>query len=267
MVKASAPLFVLISAYIFGIEKITWSLVGIVLVIIVGELLTVAGELEFDMVGFLLCLGATIMSGLRWTTVQFTLQNLDPKIETALEAMRLLSPFMSISMFLLSMVIERPWVSLFGGDEGKNYLEDADTIWKTIGISIIGGVLAVSMVMCEFWLIVRTNAIIMMIAGVSKELINIFIGVSLFNDSLTWMDILGCTIVFSGVILYKVTYHLNKKKEEQDGDVEEGMEKDDSYQVVELKDGIKNVQMVESTETFNAVSVDESETESDNLLQ
>jgi hypothetical protein len=60
MVKSSSPIFVVASAYVFGIEKITPALILTVLIISAGELLTVMGEVAFDLIGFLLVLSASI---------------------------------------------------------------------------------------------------------------------------------------------------------------------------------------------------------------
>ena len=80
MVKSSSPIFVVISAYCFGIEKITPALIRTVLFFFAGEmLLTVSGEVEFDMIGSILVLSAAIFSGMRWTVVQLKLQTLKPK--------------------------------------------------------------------------------------------------------------------------------------------------------------------------------------------
>jgi len=45
-------------------------LVSVVGTIAVGELLAVYGETSFNLRGFLLCLSASVLSGLRWTLVQ-----------------------------------------------------------------------------------------------------------------------------------------------------------------------------------------------------
>ena len=76
MIKASAPIFVLFFAFIFRIEQITigvsffvflcfcleangvFKLVLVIGIISVGELLTVWGEVDFDVLGFILCLGS-----------------------------------------------------------------------------------------------------------------------------------------------------------------------------------------------------------------
>ena len=114
MVKASTPIFVLIWAYFFGIMTITWGLVGVIFVIAVGEFLTVVGEVDFIMRGFLLCLMASITSGARWTLVQLKIQSLEPPLKTTVATMRILSPFMALSMIAVSCAMEQPWKSLQG---------------------------------------------------------------------------------------------------------------------------------------------------------
>lgn len=216
MVKASAPIFVLISAYLFKIEKITWNLIGVVGIICVGEVLTVEGELEFDLIGFLLCSGAAVLSGVRWTTVQFTIQNLDPPMKTSIETMRLLSPFMFLSMLIISFCVEKPWSSM-GAESDKNYFVDREESLKTVGMAVLGGTLAVCMISCELWLIMQSSAVIMMIGGVCKEVTTIFVGVIFFGDAVNTTNLAGCTIIFSGVVLYKLSYQKQKKDAEGPG--------------------------------------------------
>ena len=52
----------------------SWSLAGVVLVICAGLLLLVAGETRFDLVGFLVVMGASMLAGFRWTITQVLLQ-------------------------------------------------------------------------------------------------------------------------------------------------------------------------------------------------
>lgn len=171
MVKASAPIFVLGWAYILGIERITWSLIGVVLVIALGEFLTVAGEIHFDMIGFFLCLSASILSGARWTLVQLKLNTMEPPLKTTIATMRVLSPSMFFSMIIVSLCVERPWEKL-----GSGYFETVGQGFETLGMGLIGATFAVAMIICEFYLIMRANAIVLMIGGVIKEMITIIVG-------------------------------------------------------------------------------------------
>lgn len=61
------------------------------------------------------------------------------------------------------------------------------------------------MVLCEFWLILRSNAIVLMIGGVLKEMITILVGVTIFGDELNVINVSGIIVVFLGVLLYKIT--------------------------------------------------------------
>jgi solute carrier family 35, member C2 len=171
MVKASTPIFVLIWAYIFGIERITWSLLSIVAVIACGEFLTVLGETTFDILGFFLCLMASCLSGARWTLVQLKIQSLDPPLKTSIATMRVLSPSMFISMILISIIVERPWNKL-----GEGFVNNPGEILYTFGLGMIGALFAIAMILCEFSLIMSASAMILMIGGVVKELITIFVG-------------------------------------------------------------------------------------------
>ena len=170
MVKSSTPIFVLGWAYVFGIERITWRLIGVILVIAAGEFLTVLGEVDFVLHGFLLCLAASVLSGARWTLVQLKLQNLDPPLKTTIVTMKLLSPSMFFGMLFISMVVERPW-NKFSADDGN----DSELI-RILLLGMVGGLLAVAMVLCEFYLILHASAIILMIGGVIKEMTTIMIG-------------------------------------------------------------------------------------------
>lgn len=205
MVKSSTPVFVLGWAYLFGIERITWPLIGVIMVIAVGEFLTVFGETEFVIHGFVLCLSASVLSGARWTLVQKNLQSMDPPLKSTITTMRLLAPSMFWSMLIISIVIERPWIKL-------RQEENSDEVLRVFALGLVGGVFAVCMILCEFYLILHATAIILMIGGVIKELTTIVIGVSFFGDQLNAVNITGVCIVFSGVLLYKVVFHLEKSE-------------------------------------------------------
>lgn len=119
MIKSSSPIWVLLSAFIFGLEKITCTLVAVGVLIMLGEVLTAFGEVEFDTIGFVLCGAAAVCSGIRWTLVQFKVQRLDPPLKSSLVTMRVLASSMFTCMLLLSIVIERPWNRL--GPEHGDY--------------------------------------------------------------------------------------------------------------------------------------------------
>jgi solute carrier family 35 protein C2 len=229
MVKASTPIFVLIWAYLFGIERITLPLLGVVLVIAMGEYLTVVGEVEFDRIGFFLCLTASMLSGARWTLVQLKLRNLDPPLKTTIATMRLLSPSMFASLFIFSLLIERPWIRLA--------YENVRQISSMIGLGLLGANLAIAMILCEFYLIMRANAFVLMIGGVVKEMLSILIGVTYFEDKLNPTNVSGCFVVFLGVVLYKIL-HYTEAQEEKRNEMFQMVDTEDNNteDLIELRD-------------------------------
>jgi len=219
MVKSSAPIWVLLSAFIFGLEKVTCNLIMVGLLITAGEILTAFGEVEFDTVGFVLVLTAAICGGIRWTLVQFKLQKLDPPLGGPVVTMRVLSSTMFFSMLLMSVIIEQPWNKL--GPTHGDYFSDFEHGMQTISLGLVGAFIAIAMVLCEFWLILKSNAIVLMIGGVIKEMITIFVGVTMFGDDLNIVNVSGIVVVFLGVFLYKITTHLsNLEKENLSSDTE-----------------------------------------------
>lgn len=230
MVKSSSPIFVVLSAYLFGIEKVTTSLVLVVIIICMGELLTVLGEVKFDMIGFLLSFSSSVLSGMRWTVVQLKIQSIEPKLKSTVATMRILSMPMFVSMLGISLALEKPWSKL------GVWFDSFPTLMHTLGLACIGAFLAISMILCEFWLIMKANAIVLMIGGVCKELFTIAFSVIIFGDKLNAENVLGCIVVFSGVILYKMSLHVNKLEDKYEKlttkggvDVEE-IEKDENVE-------------------------------------
>ncbi|CAK9308713.1 unnamed protein product [Citrullus colocynthis] len=74
MCKSGSPIFLLLFAFAFRLEAPSFRLSGIILIISVGILLTVAKETEFEFWGFIFVMLASVMSGFRWSMTQILLQ-------------------------------------------------------------------------------------------------------------------------------------------------------------------------------------------------
>ncbi|PKI62871.1 hypothetical protein CRG98_016708, partial [Punica granatum] len=71
---SKAPIFLLLFAFAFRLESPSIKLLGIMSVISVGILLTVAKEAAFEFWGFIFVMLAAVMSGFRWCMTQILLQ-------------------------------------------------------------------------------------------------------------------------------------------------------------------------------------------------
>jgi len=198
MVKASSPIFTVAFAFALGIERFSFTLIWIVLIIVAGELLSALGEgVEFDRIGFFLILAASALSGLRWTIVQKILSNVHPPLRTTFALMRIVSPSMFVSMLLFVVSYEKPWGAYdyatnstmtgtrlledtINTDEGEvnsgPYFNNSHVFFSFIGLAGFGAILAITMIVFEFYLIMKSSAIVLMIGGVLKEIITIVIG-------------------------------------------------------------------------------------------
>ena len=198
MVKASSPIFTVAFAFALGIERFSFTLIWIVLIIVAGELLSALGEgVEFDRIGFFLILTASALSGLRWTIVQKILSNVHPPLRTTFALMRIVSPSMFVSMLLFVVSYEKPWGAYdyatnstmtgtrlledtINTDEGEvksgPYFYNSHVFFSFIGLAGFGAILAITMIVFEFYLIMKSSAIVLMIGGVLKEIITIVIG-------------------------------------------------------------------------------------------
>lgn len=206
MCKATSPLFLLFFAILWGLERMSWPLAGVVATIWPGLVLLVWGETQFDKNGFILVMSASAMSGLRWTYTQVQLQGRGTSgthghsgsTGGPVEVLCQLTPIAACTVGLLSLCVERLWVTL----PESPYFDTLEHCLISLCIMVGGGIIAFLMVWTEFQVIAFTSALTLMVAGTFKEIVTVGAGVLCFGDSFTAINAVGLTVVFSGVVLY-----------------------------------------------------------------
>ncbi|GJJ73563.1 solute carrier family 35, member C2 [Entomortierella parvispora] len=214
MIKSSTPIWVLFFAFAFGLEKPRMSLILIIGVIVVGVILTVAGETQFDMTGFMLVLLAAVMSGLRWSLTQMLLQKDQLGMDNPVATLYYISPIMFVIMSILSLVIEDPFVAFASSD----FFLDFRTGMLTMLMACGGGLLAFAMTVAEFKLIKNTGTVTLSVAGISKEIVVISLSMLIFGDRLTFVNLLGLLVSIGGIMAYN--YIKIRKMQQSHGDYE-----------------------------------------------
>jgi len=121
---------------------------------------------------------------------------------------------MFFTILLVSLIKEKPLIAF----RNSEYFEDFASCIKTALLSLLGGTLAVCMMVAEFTLIIRSSALILMIGGVVKEMVTIGLGVKVFGDVLTGVNVGGFSIVVLGVVMFKVSYKNKKGRGNEDVD-------------------------------------------------
>ncbi|GIL52194.1 hypothetical protein Vafri_8132 [Volvox africanus] len=209
MCKATVPVFLLFFAFVWGIEKPSLELIGVVVVIVGGLALLVKGETHFDLLGFGLVMTASCLSGLRFTLTQVLLHghHHSAALGGPLEVLEQLTPVMSITALMFSLAWEELWDVL----PSSVYFNSVEHTVLTMLAIVLGALIAFLMVWTEYQVIKETSALIFMIAGTVKEVVTVLAAVLFFGEKLTWINLIGLVVVMIGVLLFNL-YKYRKLK-------------------------------------------------------
>ncbi|KAI8589790.1 TPT-domain-containing protein [Geranomyces variabilis] len=197
MVKSAAPVFVLLFAFLFGLERPTWSLTSIIAIICFGVLLMVMNEAEFNLVGYIEVQTATVLSGLRWALTQMLLERESMGMNNPLAATVFLAPLMALSLLIACSALEG-LPTVFRSEFFDTFGESM----RIIAIMCAGGVLAFFMVVSEFMLISQTSIVTFSVAGIFKEIITLVGARHVYGDAFPPNKIAGLIISLGGIAGY-----------------------------------------------------------------
>lgn len=215
MCKSASPIFLLLFAFAFRLESPSVKLFGIIFVISIGVLLTVAKETEFELWGFIFVMLAAVMSGFRWSMTQILLQKEAYGLQNPFTLMSYVTPVMAVVTAIFSLIVD-PWQNL----NTNSYFDNSQHIVRSCLLMLLGGVLAFCMVLTEYILISTTSAVTVMIAGIVKEAVTILVAVFYFHDQFTWLKGAGLFTIMVGVSLFN-WYKYQKFKKGNSSDCEE----------------------------------------------
>ncbi|KAG0486704.1 hypothetical protein HPP92_008799 [Vanilla planifolia] len=197
MCKSASPIFLLAFAFAFRLETPSFKLLGIILVMSIGVLLTVAKETQFDAWGFVLVMLAAVMSGFRWSMTQILLQKESYGLQNPITFMSYVTPVMAFTTAILSLLLD-PWHEL----NTNKYFDTKRHMIRSSLLMLLGGVLAFFMVLTEYILVSATSAVTVTIAGIVKEAVTILVAVFYFHDQFTVLKGMGLLTILVGVSLF-----------------------------------------------------------------
>ena len=145
MCKSSNLAFVLFFAFLFKLEKMRWSLIGIIALITIGVIMMVAAETQFVLEGAVQVLTASAMGGLRWALTQILLNKKKMGMNNPIATIFWLSPLMGFFMIVSSAIVE-DWWGMFSSPFFKDFSKG---IWS-ITLMIAPGIIAFLMTLSEF---------------------------------------------------------------------------------------------------------------------
>ncbi|KAF2495152.1 TPT-domain-containing protein [Lophium mytilinum] len=197
MCKSSALGFVLIFAFLFRLEKPSWKLVLIILIMTVGVVMMVAGETAFNALGFILVMSSALSSGFRWSLTQILLLR-NPATSNPFSSIFFLAPVMFLSLLVIAIPVEG-FSALAGG---FSQLMETKGPVLGIGILLFPGCLAFLMTSSEFALLKRTSVVTLSICGIFKEVVTISAANIVFDDHLTPINFSGLLITIASIAAY-----------------------------------------------------------------
>jgi solute carrier family 35, member C2 len=145
MCKSSSLAFVLMFAFLFHLEDPSIKLVLIILTMIIGVVMMVAGEAAFNALGFVLVITAAFSSGFRWALTQILLLR-NPATSNPFSSIFFLAPVMFLSLMVIAVPVEGPGQLLQRFSE----LVAKEGILLGSGMLIFPGVIAFLMTASEF---------------------------------------------------------------------------------------------------------------------
>ncbi|KAH7118928.1 triose-phosphate transporter family-domain-containing protein [Dendryphion nanum] len=228
MCKSSALGFVLIFAFLFRLEKPSWRLVFIIMIMTVGVIMMVAGETAFHVLGFVLVMASACSSGFRWSLTQILLLR-NPATANPFSSIFFLAPVMFVSLFILAVPVE----GFSALSEGLHNLFEAKGTALGVGILLFPGVLAFLMTSSEFALLKRTSVVTLSICGIFKEVVTITTANLVFHDPLTPVNITGLIVTIGSIAAYN---YMKISKMREDARMKAHIQAQDEYAPVSTRD-------------------------------
>lgn len=189
MLKAFTPVAVLLFSYLSGLEQTTMMEVYIVTVICVGVALTSVGESFFSWAGFTFQSLAILAESSRLVLINVLMKQLklDP-----LSLLYYIAPLCTIFIGIACLIFE-------ARDLPLERMQSLDFI----GILCINGIVAFTLNVAVVLLIGNTSALVLTLAGIIKDILLVFLSVTVFGSPVTPLQYAGYGLALLGLNLHK----------------------------------------------------------------
>ncbi|XP_036337740.1 solute carrier family 35 member C2 [Rhagoletis pomonella] len=211
MTKSSTIVFILIFAIMLGLEKKSLFLIFIVGLIAIGLFMFTYESAQFNALGFIFLLLASLSSGIRWSFAQFVMQKSKLGLHNPIDMIYYMQPWMIASLL--------PFLVTFEGQPLYDVFRDlSNTSNEVILINIFyitfGAVLAFLMECSEFLVLSKTSGLTLSIAGIFKDICQLSLGVEINGDQLSLINVFGLIVCLAGICMHLLHKYLTFTKME-----------------------------------------------------
>lgn len=194
IVKSTIPMIVMVIGYFLGREDIDFLRFATILVIMIGVVLTVLTEMDYDRRGFIAAVFATIAAVAKLVWME-TVVGKKKKVPSML-ALFYFSPVSFIFLGISFFPVE------FKKAEASPFLEGPER-FNTLGFVMLGAAVAFMLNVSELLVVQNTGALTLCIVGILKFILIIPISVTVFGHSLNAANIIGIFVTSLGVAMYQ----------------------------------------------------------------
>ncbi|WUR02539.1 putative hexose phosphate translocator [Vairimorpha necatrix] len=199
MVKSSAPVFILLSGMVFGIEQPSVQFFLIIFSIGLGVFMTSFKNSNFDFTGFGIISFASFMAGFRWAFIQYLLEKRGIKKGGMYGTIRDLSLPISFILCIMSYYYEGFYEII-----QSEFFNNTRSAMKNLGFIIGIGIFSFLLICSEFTLVSKTSVVFLSISSIIKELVIIFISLFRKEIELNGVNYIGLGISILGILFYNI---------------------------------------------------------------
>ncbi|KAJ5279616.1 sugar phosphate/phosphate translocator [Penicillium angulare] len=191
MLKATNAVVTLLATWAFGIAPTNFKTLGNVTIIVVGVVIASFGEIQFDMLGFLIQVGGIIFEALRLVMVQRLLSSAEFKMDP-LVSLYYYAPACAVANGVVTLFTDIPRMSM------------ADIYGLGVGTLLVNALVAFLLNASVVLLIGKTSAVVLTMAGILKDILLVCASMMIFHDPVTPLQFFGYSIALGGLCYYKL---------------------------------------------------------------
>ncbi|XP_076247780.1 solute carrier family 35 member C2-like [Calliopsis andreniformis] len=213
MTKSTSIIFILGFALILKLERKSWSLIGIVVMISGGLFMFTYKSTQFVVFGFVICLLASFSSGIRWTMTQLIMQKSKVGMRSPIDMMYYMQLWMLLPIIPVMTWFEgyHIYVSITNTD-----WNDVHSVALTTSAVLGSAIIAFHMEVMEFLVVTYTSSLTLSITGIIKEICILILAVEWKGDQMSGLNFIGLLMCLGGITVHtvqKIISNRNKKTE------------------------------------------------------